>query len=130
MGDRNSFSFKDKGAIVNILVPVSHDRSEDKPVCESKTTSLSLTWPDGQSILKVAQLYGTIDASKTSCERKDNSILVTLHKLGTDKWSSLEASEVSFAAFLIGMAPQRANPNKYLYLVFRLLPFYGLQLHS
>ena len=85
------YQFKDKGSNVEIVIPITDQNIS----VDSKTTSLSVKGANGQSILSVPQLQGTVDAGKTKWHTDETKLTLTLHKLGNEAWPSLETTEVS-----------------------------------
>jgi len=87
-----SYSFQDDGEVIEVSGRVGVEA--ESLVVHSTTTTLTVKKKDGTVIFSIAELFSTVDASKTAFEVRDGELSVTLHKLAKEKWPTLEASKV------------------------------------
>ena len=86
-----NYFFQDHGRTVKVQLPV-HAGASDLDI---RSTGDSLTIVDNsasRTLLKVVQLYSTVDAKATDWSVADGTLTVTLTKLGPDiQWTALDA---------------------------------------
>lgn len=85
-------TLSDEKAEVRLTIPVNSVLTEDLDV-HTTTTQLRVRSRNGDIILDIPELYGTVDASRTVAVVRNGQLIITLYKLAPgEKWTSAAAA--------------------------------------
>lgn len=88
-----SFSFADKGAYVEVAIPLSEGAAEGEARVSGGADYLNVHHASTeQPLLSVMQLYGTVDPERTTTHTEHGKLLVRLYKLDPQTiWPGLDS---------------------------------------